>query len=123
MSRLIAQVTEVLSPLAGLELTGPQWVRVRVRVTGVERGATASARELIGREGQAERAVRFGWELRVGKQVVLSTEEARQFLREAAAAPATVAKSVPMLGAARPRKGAWLPHPPRWGVSRQARGS
>jgi hypothetical protein len=120
MSRLIAEITEILSPTMGMELTGPQWVRVRIRVTGIERGATMPPREVVGREGAAERAVRFGWEMRVGKRIVLSREESRQFLPAVAAAPAP-AKASRRREARAPS--ARLARPVRWGASRQARGS
>jgi hypothetical protein len=122
MSRLIAEVTEVLSPVVGLALTGPQWVRFRVRVTGAEQGPGPIPSGVEGLEGTAERVVRFDWELRVGKRVVLSREESRQFLPAAGVAPVVEAPAA-RRHAAQPYRGAPLPHPPRWGVSRQARGS
>ncbi len=85
MSAPIAEIIEVLSSPLSLDLSGPRVARLRVRIVGSDPIAGEPVPpHALGVEGETERVVRFGWEVRVGKRIALTVDEAAGILRRAA---------------------------------------
>jgi hypothetical protein len=84
VSTPIVEIIEVLTRPVALDLSGPRVARVRVRVVGSDPTGQPVPSEALGVEGETERVVRFGWEVRVGKRISLTADEAREILADAA---------------------------------------